>query len=278
MKVILSRKGFDSVNGGCPSPILPDGTLLSLPIPDDEGVEYEELSYRGIPYSDLLFQLNPRKEYKKCHLDPDIRENIRRNDIASWKPAFGQIGSSQGLLSNAKVEIGDLFLFFGWFRQVEQIQGKYRYKRKKAADFYHGSDLHVIYGYMQIGDIIHDPARIKSYYWHPHSAFDRLENASNTLYIPSETLSFLPEYKGYGVLSFQENRVLTMIDQNRGTWKDLCFLRPQHIYGNKKNAAKGSGLYYSGIWQELVVFESEGLMEWVKSVICPADQVILQSR
>ena len=36
MKVILSRKGFDSSNGGCPSPILPDGTLLSLPIPTDD--------------------------------------------------------------------------------------------------------------------------------------------------------------------------------------------------------------------------------------------------
>jgi hypothetical protein len=33
MKVILSRKGFDSEYGGIASPILPDGTLLSLPIP-----------------------------------------------------------------------------------------------------------------------------------------------------------------------------------------------------------------------------------------------------
>jgi len=34
MKLILSRKGFDSTYGGYPSPILPDGTLLSLPIPN----------------------------------------------------------------------------------------------------------------------------------------------------------------------------------------------------------------------------------------------------
>jgi hypothetical protein len=33
MKVILSRKGFDSGYGGIPSPVLPDGTMLSLPIP-----------------------------------------------------------------------------------------------------------------------------------------------------------------------------------------------------------------------------------------------------
>ena len=28
MKVVLSRKGFDSQYGGMPSPVLPDGTLL----------------------------------------------------------------------------------------------------------------------------------------------------------------------------------------------------------------------------------------------------------
>lgn len=58
-----------------------------------------------------------------------------------------------------------------------------------------------------------------------------------------------------------------MEGQNRGTWNNLSFLRPEHIYGNKKNSANGSGLYYSGIWQELVVFESDGLIEWAKSII-----------
>ena len=33
MKIILSRKGFDSGYGKIASPILPDGTLLSMPIP-----------------------------------------------------------------------------------------------------------------------------------------------------------------------------------------------------------------------------------------------------
>jgi len=40
MKVILSRKGFDSQYGGMPSPILPDGTLLSLPIPSKTDMNY----------------------------------------------------------------------------------------------------------------------------------------------------------------------------------------------------------------------------------------------
>ena len=44
MKIILSRKGFDAEAGGFASPILPDGTMVSLPIPDDSSVvKYDEL-------------------------------------------------------------------------------------------------------------------------------------------------------------------------------------------------------------------------------------------
>ena len=46
MKLILSRKGFDSGYGQIPSLILKDGTLLSLPIPDDKAkTKYEDLKF-----------------------------------------------------------------------------------------------------------------------------------------------------------------------------------------------------------------------------------------
>ena len=45
MKIILSRKGFDSKFGGMASPILPDGTLLSLPIPSNDDVKFSELKW-----------------------------------------------------------------------------------------------------------------------------------------------------------------------------------------------------------------------------------------
>ena len=38
MKIVLGRKGFDSGWGGNPSPILPEGRLVSLPIPDLDGI------------------------------------------------------------------------------------------------------------------------------------------------------------------------------------------------------------------------------------------------
>ena len=58
-----------------------------------------------------------------------------------------------------------------------------------------------------------------------------------------------------------------MEGKGRDTWNELDFLKPEHVYGKKKNSAKDDGLYYSGIWQELVVYESEGLMDWVKKVL-----------
>jgi len=111
MRVILSRKGFDSSNGGCASPIFPDNTMLSLPIPSEDGnMDYGELSYNGATYADLLRTLNPKVNYRKCHLDPDIRSEIRMKPPIDWRPAFGQVGAAQGLLHNAGVEKGDFEL------------------------------------------------------------------------------------------------------------------------------------------------------------------------
>ena len=116
MKIILSRKGFDTVNGGCASPCLPDGTLLSMPIPSDDSLTYNDIVYQGLTYKQILKQLNPKKEYNGCHLDPDIRPSLRTITLIEWQPAFGQIDAAQGQLRNQGVGAGDLFLFFGWFR------------------------------------------------------------------------------------------------------------------------------------------------------------------
>lgn len=266
MKVILSRKGFDSSNGGMASPIMPDGTLLSMPIPTNEGVSYSEIQFNRMNYAELLKQLSPNFMYDKCHLDPDIREN-RIQPISEWKPAFGQVGAAQGLLNNAGVTVGDLFLFFGWFRQVEVGENGYRFAKKNKMDFYNGHDLQVVYGYMQVGEIITDQKQIEKYYWHPHASKIHTHMANNTLYLPSEKLSLNPNMKGYGTLKFRKDRVLTMEGCNRGTWDEYEFLMPEHVYGDKKNSAKGKGLYYAGIWQELVVDESPELLNWVKSII-----------
>lgn len=88
MKVILSRKGFDSGTGGYASPILPDGTLLSLPIPDSSSdIKYLDLNLNESSYYELMQSL--KGEYLKdngnksaltkdtfCHLDPDLIADV----------------------------------------------------------------------------------------------------------------------------------------------------------------------------------------------------------
>ena len=51
----------------------------------------------------------------------------------------------------------------------------------------------------------------------------------------------------------------------RGT--ALGFSKNKKEYIVKKNSAKNGGLYYSGIWQELVVYESEGLSDWARKIL-----------
>lgn len=77
-KIILSRKGFDSANGGLASPIFPDGRLISLPIPEDtekktEGfsVRYSDIQVDGKTYREIISDLKPNHKNLDdcCHLD-----------------------------------------------------------------------------------------------------------------------------------------------------------------------------------------------------------------
>lgn len=60
MKVVLSRKGVDSQYGKLASPILPDGTLLSLPIPSDDELTYSEIKWNGSSYWDIILSLKSK--------------------------------------------------------------------------------------------------------------------------------------------------------------------------------------------------------------------------
>jgi len=55
-RLILSRKGFDAKAGGVASPILRDGRIYSLPIPQDypSPAKYRDLNFDEISGADLL--------------------------------------------------------------------------------------------------------------------------------------------------------------------------------------------------------------------------------
>ena len=273
MKIILSRKGFDSANGGIVSPIMEDGTLISFPIPSkDDKDRYEDLVYCGQHYSEILKGLSYKEDPERtnCHLDPDLTIDRRKNMIDGWCPIFGQVNSSAVyLLENVKVEEGDLFLFFGNYHKVRCVDGKYQYI-KKSGDFYSDNDLQLIWGYMQVGKIITDPEEQRKYCWHPHSADSYRTKGchSNVMFVASDKLSFNENMPGAGVLTFREDRVLTAPNCNKATWIKRSVYDVDSVIGNRKNSSKNvDGIYYAGIWQELGLKETPECEEWAKSIV-----------
>ncbi len=262
MKIIISRKGFDSKYGGTASPILPDGTMLSFPIPSDDGIAYSSIKYGDKTYLKMWKELKPRQSEfsKKCHLDPDLRPSVRKNLPENWLPIFGQVGEAESHLENQGVKEGDLFMFFGWFRETEEISGSLHYKRG-------GSDIHALYGYLQIGQIIQGD-KTKKYSWHPHSKFIA---GNNTMYIASKKLIIdgkdtgLP---GYGVFKYSEKVRLTMPGQSRSRWLLPDFFRKVSISRHDSSCFKPEGYFQSvGIGQEFVVSESKRVTNWAYKII-----------
>src|SRR5947207_4995331 len=131
MKLILSRKGFDSGYGRMPSPILPDGRLVSLPIPSkSDRFTLADINVSNLDLDQLLSDLSQGAHSPRTiiHLDPDLdRAAVSR--LPGWRPALGQSGAAQSHLRDKEIGVGDLFLFFGWFRQVENHAGAWRYVR-----------------------------------------------------------------------------------------------------------------------------------------------------
>jgi putative DNA base modification enzyme with NMAD domain len=219
MKLILSRKGFDSTNGGCPSPIL-DGQLCSLPIPDvGATTRYGEISsFNGSSIARIVEDLTRGRIMRGdgAHLDPDLRRDaIART--AGWRPIFGQAAAAQSHLSRHGITQGDLFLFFGCFRCAEKVGGAFRFVRDAPK-------LHVIFGWLQVGKIARATddlvAEIPWVYGHPHlEAPERYKN--NTLYIASHRLSSIGLTTS-GAGTFERIRpelILTKTESNCSVWE-----------------------------------------------------------
>lgn len=270
MKIILSRKGFDSANGGIVSPVMEDGSMISFPIPSDDKDKFEDLVYQGQPYSQILNDLNYKEDpkYPNCHVDPDLTLDRRKEKIDGWCPIFGQISSSAIYLKDTvKVEENDLFLFFGNYHKVKFVDGKYQYIRK-TGDFYSDNDLQIIWGYMQIGKIVEDSEEQKKYSWHPHSIESRVAEKSNLMFVARDKLTFNETLPGAGVLAFREDRVLTAKNCNKATWIKRSFYDVDSVIGNRKNSSKIiDGIYYAGIWQELGLKKTPECEEWAKSIV-----------
>lgn len=272
MKVILSRKGFDSQNGGQASPILPDGTMLSLPIPSSDDTLFTDIHHKGKTYLEIIKELKPSTKLdinSHCHLDPDLRQGCV-DRMEGWMPAFGQTGAPLTELRNNGVGMGDIFLFFGWFRHTELWNGSLVYAR-------HARNLHVIYGYMQVGRIIEKEKDIPSWLLsHPHANHnnytDAWNNGLNAIFLPSERLSLIPGLPGSGTFRFNERLVLTKEGCSRSRWSF-----PQSMWGTEishnPRGWKEDHFQSAAIGQEFVIDGTKPVLDWLMGLFDNAAKI-----
>ena len=229
MKIIFSRKGVDSSSGGFASPLFADGSMYSVPIPDPRS----PLCYADVKSDPdagkLVSNLSAGSITKKTrvHLDPDLdAESLPRDK--QWQPLFGQCGAAQSHLDKHGVTKGDLFLFFGWFREVELVRRKWR--------FIPGApDLHLFFGWLRVGrivrvaDLLPDSGTSTSqwlqYHPHCHGNFSGV----NTIYQAAQSLGLAGiKAPGAGVFrQYVRKRQLTAPGHSRSVWLLPNWMHPK---------------------------------------------------
>jgi len=194
--------------------------MLSLPIPETETYatkqrcRYSDIRFRGEALDQIISRLGgPRRTVPEfAHLDPDLcRESLDRSP--EWRPAYGQALAAESHLIGEGVGPGDLFLFFGWFRQVD---ADWRYIKGAA-------DLHVIFGWLQVDHKIAVAAGSPppSVVEHPHFVGPPY-GAQDAVYVSRERLS-IPQMgldlPGAGLFPrVTPALVLTALGNNRSVW------------------------------------------------------------
>ena len=187
MRIIFSRKGFDSSAGRVPSPVFEDGSMVSLPIPEPQPVSddacYADISAVGTTLGAIVEGLTSKRiaTDRAAHLDPDLRRDARERR-PGWRPLFGQDGAAQSHLERQSVGRGDLFLFFGWFRHASRRDDQFRFTAK-------GSGFHALFGWLQVDEMRRAGPGASLPPWaagHPHAVHDY--GSRNVLYVSTPEL------------------------------------------------------------------------------------------
>ena len=281
LKVIFSRKGFDSANGGVPSPIFPDGTALSLPIPYKRSpTRFRDVQWRGESLGPIVENLSNRrvKGGERCHLDPDLNADALER-LPGWRPAFGQVEKAQSHLENQGVGLGDLFLFFGWFRAVEPENGSmWRYVPNAPG-------VHRLFGWLLVSEVVPvegnlTRARSERPWLSKHPHLNRHWD-NNTVYIASEKLNItgLTSRTGAGLFGGSGERLTLTAPRSakRSRWRLPSWFYPpgsrpilSYHYNRKLWRRRKPWAYVNtvGRGQEFV-FDADGIPEaesWLRSL------------
>ena len=130
------------------------------------------------------------------------------------------------------VGVGDLFRYFGWFPEVEEREGEYRFRSGAP-------DLHVLFGWLQVGGVYRAFApNAKLPRWADRrpdvrgflDPFYAIGDYYRALYVARKRLQ-IPglnkEIPGGGVLrTYHDDLCLTELDKTRGHWKLPLWMYP----------------------------------------------------
>jgi hypothetical protein len=285
-KIIFSRKGFDSTYGKGASAIMPNGDLISFPIPvnnekkkdknrkDEKGIPYSEVFYQNKSYADWMLELK-LPEYKLCHLDPDLIQSAYPRK-QGWHGVFGQSGSAAGHLRNKdnRIRKGDIFLFFGSFKRTYLTNEKLVFERDH--------ERHIIFGFLRVGEVYFDDFDVirDIYDYHPH-----LQNSEETVSSYNNNAIFVATKKeDYGVFKYNENLVLTKEGFPKSFWELPSFFHDSKIpmtYHNVENYEKRNGktfLQSASQGQEFVVKDKKGqdskdIIEWAENLVASSGKI-----
>ncbi len=276
MKIIFSRKGFDSTAGGFASPIFPDGTLFSIPIPStSDDFKYSDISFRyqgepiqsvinditnnRIKHNNKLIACNYLDGQQHCHHDPMLIPNSNRLVV-------GQAGNSESHLRNQGVNIGDIFLFYGWFRRVEKLEGRWQYSQ-------YSPDIHLIWSWMEIDKKLDAGSKtirkqvISNYpYLQPHPHFCDMPE------LPYLKINSVYLSRNSELLNYSRYRQLTdcKMYSGRSTWRlPACFNQPKAFTFLKNFMLDGDDVIinFKGYGQEFVLDLDKVLSELDKADI-----------
>lgn len=210
------------------SPILPCGCLCSIPIPYAySDVRYSDIRFGSRTLHEIRAELNPTRSDEPAHLDPDLRHDALVQRPKGWRPAFGQSGPAARLLINQGVGVGDLFIFFGWFRKMIVSRGKLQFD---PAD---SDGRHIVFGWLEVGEVVDKlPLRYDLSFLsnHPHVLFSEKETPPNRIYVSSDT-----GIKAGLFATEAEGIVLTQKGRTRSHWLldaafESLFLEPDLTY------------------------------------------------
>ena len=279
-RIILSRKGFDSSAGGHPNWIFKN-KLYPIPIPQAySGIAYKEMQFENnLSYFDVMKDLGIT-QFSEGHLDPDIHAKQLSQRKTHWQGIFGQHGAALSHLNHRNVGEDDLFLFFGWFKQIDYVNNKFSYVKEAP-------DIHVVWGYLEVDQII-DFQKKRPDLWmqyHPHYVFREDYSTLNSLFLAKPNSTLFPNQPGAAWLNFHEKLILTKPEENkkRGQWllprcffdnDDKCLLSyHEKRIGKKKNknwyevAAANRGQEFVLNTELLPKNSKLSLIDWLENLI-----------